>query len=72
MAPPRVPDAPPAGIVASAARHTAAPRGSCAGRPDPLLKAIARFGVAGITVAEPDLEELFMAYYHDAAAGDAA
>jgi ABC-2 type transport system ATP-binding protein len=35
------------------------------GRPDPLLKAIARHAVAGITISEPDLEELFMVHYRE-------
>ena len=33
------------------------------GRPDAFLKAIARFGVASLTVEEPDLEEHFFEYY---------
>ncbi len=43
-----------------------------AGRADPLVKAAARFGVASLTVREPDLEELFLAYYGGAEVGDAA
>jgi beta-exotoxin I transport system ATP-binding protein len=43
-----------------------------AGRADPLVKALARFGVASLTVQEPDLEELFMTYYRGEEAGDAA
>jgi ABC-2 type transport system ATP-binding protein len=42
------------------------------GRADPLVKAIAPFGVASLTVEEPDLEELFLVYYRDAGAGHAA
>jgi ABC-2 type transport system ATP-binding protein len=42
-----------------------------AGRADGLVKAIARHGVASLTVEEPDLEELFLVYYHDEGAGDA-
>jgi ABC-2 type transport system ATP-binding protein len=34
-----------------------------AGRADALVKTAARFGVANLTVNEPDLEELFLAYY---------
>jgi ABC-2 type transport system ATP-binding protein len=43
-----------------------------AGRADPLVKAVARFGVASLTVEEPDLEELFFVYYHGEEANDAA
>jgi ABC-2 type transport system ATP-binding protein len=43
-----------------------------AGRADPLVKAVARFGVASLTVEEPDLEELFFVYYHGEEATDAA
>ncbi len=42
------------------------------GRADPLVKAIARFGVASLTIEEPDLEELFFAYYRGEEADDAA
>jgi ABC-2 type transport system ATP-binding protein len=42
------------------------------GRPDAFLKAVARFGVAGLTVAEPDLEEHFFEYYQAQEAADAA
>ena len=43
-----------------------------AGRADGLVKAAARFGVAALTVEEPDLEELFFAYYRGEEAADAA
>jgi ABC-2 type transport system ATP-binding protein len=43
-----------------------------AGRADHLVKAVARFGVASLTVEEPDLEELFFVYYHGEEANDAA
>lgn len=43
-----------------------------AGRPDSLVKAIARFGVARLSVQEPDLEELFLTYYRGEEAVDAA
>jgi ABC-2 type transport system ATP-binding protein len=46
-----------------------------AGRADALVKAAARFTVTGLLSQEPDLEELFLAYYLDrerAAAGPAA
>jgi ABC-2 type transport system ATP-binding protein len=33
------------------------------GRPDAFVKAIARYGVAGLTVEEPDLEDYFFEYY---------
>jgi ABC-2 type transport system ATP-binding protein len=33
------------------------------GRADGLVKAVARFGVASLTVEEPDLEELFIVFY---------
>ncbi len=40
------------------------------------MKAVARFGVASLTVEEPDLEELFFVFYHgtgrDEEAGHAA
>jgi ABC-2 type transport system ATP-binding protein len=57
--------------------HDAQLRCRLAGRADGLVKAAARFPVASITVQDPDLEELFIAYYQgDAAsaeeAGDAA
>ncbi len=42
------------------------------GRADALVKAVARFGVASLTVEEPDLEELFFVYYHGGEAGHAA
>jgi len=42
-----------------------------AGRADPLVKALARFGVSSLTVEEPDLEELFLVYYHGGEAADA-
>jgi ABC-2 type transport system ATP-binding protein len=42
------------------------------GRPDGLVKAAARFGVAAIKVEEPDLEELFLTYYRGEEAADAA
>jgi ABC-2 type transport system ATP-binding protein len=34
-----------------------------AGRADPLVKALARYPVASLVIEEPDLEELFFAYY---------
>lgn len=43
-----------------------------AGRADPLVKAVARYGVASLTVEEPDLEEIFFAYYGGEEAHDAA
>lgn len=43
-----------------------------AGRADGLIKAAARFGVAGLTVREPDLEELFLEYYRGEEADHAA
>jgi ABC-2 type transport system ATP-binding protein len=46
--------------------------GRLAGRADALVKAASRFGVASITVEEPDLEELFFVYYRGEEAGDAA
>jgi ABC-2 type transport system ATP-binding protein len=42
------------------------------GRPDPFVKAVARFGVASLTVEEPDLEEHFFEYYSDGETTDAA
>jgi len=42
------------------------------GRPDGLVKAAARFGVADLKVEEPDLEELFLTYYRGEEAADAA
>jgi ABC-2 type transport system ATP-binding protein len=42
------------------------------GRPDGLVKAAARFGVASLTVEEPDLEDLFFTYYRGEEAADAA
>ena len=42
------------------------------GRADALVKAVARFGVASLTVEEPDLEELFFVFYHGEGAGNAA
>ncbi len=41
-----------------------------AGRADPLIKALARYDVASITIQEPDLEELFLVYYRGEAAGE--
>jgi ABC-2 type transport system ATP-binding protein len=43
-----------------------------AGRPDGLVKAAARYGVAALTVEQPDLEELFFEYYRGEEANDAA
>jgi ABC-2 type transport system ATP-binding protein len=43
-----------------------------AGRADPLVKMAARYPVEGIIVAEPDLEELFLTYYHEDGGADAA
>jgi beta-exotoxin I transport system ATP-binding protein len=43
-----------------------------AGRADALVKALARYGVASLTVQEPDLEELFITYYRREEADDAA
>jgi beta-exotoxin I transport system ATP-binding protein len=43
-----------------------------AGRADALVKALARYGVASLTIREPDLEELFFVYYHGEDAGHAA
>lgn len=34
------------------------------GRADPLIKAAARYPVESIVIEEPDLEELFLTYYH--------
>jgi ABC-2 type transport system ATP-binding protein len=42
------------------------------GRADGLVKAAARFGVATLTVEEPDLEGLFFTYYRGEEAADAA
>jgi beta-exotoxin I transport system ATP-binding protein len=43
------------------------------GRADALIKAAARFPVASLTVEEPDLEELFIAYYQgDVSSGEGA
>ncbi len=42
------------------------------GRGDPLVKAAARHPVATLSVEEPDLEELFLAYYSDGADEGAA
>jgi ABC-2 type transport system ATP-binding protein len=42
------------------------------GRADPLIKAAARYPVESIVVEEPDLEELFITYYHAQEAADAA
>ena len=42
------------------------------GRADALVKALARHGVASLTVEEPDLEELFFLYYRGEGADDAA
>jgi beta-exotoxin I transport system ATP-binding protein len=38
-----------------------------AGSADPLVKAAARFTVVGLLAEEPDLEELFLGFYRDAA-----
>jgi ABC-2 type transport system ATP-binding protein len=43
-----------------------------AGRADGLVKAAARFPVESMTVEDPDLEELFMAYYAGGEASDVA
>ncbi|HSJ00507.1 MAG TPA: ABC transporter ATP-binding protein [Patescibacteria group bacterium] len=43
-----------------------------AGRADPLVKMASRYPVDSIIVAEPDLEELFLTYYHGEGAADAA
>ena len=43
-----------------------------AGRADPLVKMASRYAVDSIIVAEPDLEELFLTYYHEEGAADAA
>jgi ABC-2 type transport system ATP-binding protein len=43
-----------------------------AGRADELVKAAARFGVANLAVEQPDLEELFLAYYRGEEGEDAA
>jgi len=42
------------------------------GRPDALVKMLARFDVAGLTVEEPDLEEHFFEYYRAEGTSDAA
>jgi ABC-2 type transport system ATP-binding protein len=42
------------------------------GRPDGFVKSLARFGLASLTVEEPDLEEHFFEYYHAEEADDAA
>jgi ABC-2 type transport system ATP-binding protein len=42
------------------------------GRADALVKAAARFGVASLTVEEPDLEEIFFVFYRGEGAGHAA
>jgi len=42
------------------------------GRADALVKAVARFGVASLTVEEPDLEELFFVFYRSEGSSDAA
>jgi ABC-2 type transport system ATP-binding protein len=42
------------------------------GRPDAFVKSLARFGVASLTVEEPDLEEHFFEYYRAEEAADAA
>jgi len=52
--------------------HEAQLRCRLAGRADGLVKAAARFPVASITVEDPDLEELFLAYYGVGEASDAA
>ena len=52
--------------------HDAQLRCRLAGRADGLVKAAARFPVATITVEDPDLEELFLAYYGAGEASDAA
>jgi ABC-2 type transport system ATP-binding protein len=43
-----------------------------AGRADPLVKMASRYAIDSIIVAEPDLEELFLTYYHEDGAVDAA
>ena len=43
-----------------------------AGRADPLVKALAHFDVASLTVEEPELEELFLVYYRGEGASNAA
>jgi ABC-2 type transport system ATP-binding protein len=43
-----------------------------AGRADPLVKMVARYPVESFVLAEPDLEELFLTYYHAEEATDAA
>ncbi len=47
-------------------------RARLAGRADPLVKALARFGVESISIEEPDLEELFYVYYAGSEAGSEA
>jgi ABC-2 type transport system ATP-binding protein len=42
------------------------------GRADPLVKALARYTVASLTIEEPDLEELFLVHYGAEEAGHAA
>ncbi len=44
--------------------------GRLAGRPDAFVKALARFDVASLILAEPDLEELFFVYYRGDGPGD--
>jgi ABC-2 type transport system ATP-binding protein len=41
-----------------------------AGRADDLVKAAARYPVENLTMSEPDLEELFLAYYQSGAPED--
>ena len=41
-----------------------------AGRPDAFVKALAGFGVASLTMEEPDLEELFFVYYRGGGPGE--
>jgi ABC-2 type transport system ATP-binding protein len=43
-----------------------------AGRADPLVKALAQHGIEDLVIEEPDLEELFLAYYRSEGAADAA
>jgi ABC-2 type transport system ATP-binding protein len=42
------------------------------GRPDAFVKTLARFGIASLTIEEPDLEEHFFEYYLHEEATDAA